>query len=277
PTLEAELRGAIRGEVRFDEKARALYATDASPYRIVPFGVVVPIDDDDVRAAVTIAARHATPILMRGGGTSLAGQTVARGLVIDVSKHMTAVIDLDVAGRRVRGQPGLVRDELNRRLAPHGLHFTPDVATSDRANVGGMIANNSSGTHSIKYGKSVDQVIAMRVLLSDGTELELGPLDEGGLADKLALRGREGDLYRAIKALIDEHADEIEARYPKLMRRVGGYNLDELTPGNVFNLAKLVCGSEGTLGIILEVKLALHRQPGLRVLDMLHFDTLVNA
>ncbi|HZJ09538.1 MAG TPA: FAD-linked oxidase C-terminal domain-containing protein [Trueperaceae bacterium] len=275
--LERDLRATVKGEVRFDAGSLALYATDASPYRIVPIGVVVPLDDDDVRAAVAAAAEHGAPILARGGGTSLAGQAVGAAVVIDMSKHLTDLLELNLEERWVRVQPGLVRDQLNRQLSQHGLQFTPDVATSDRANVGGMVANNSSGTHSIKYGKSVDQVIAMRVLLSDGVELELGPLDAAGLAAKLALPGREGELYRAVKALVDEHADEIEARYPKLMRRVGGYNLDELTPGNLFNLAKLVCGSEGTLGVILELKLALHRQPGKRVLNMLHFDTLDKA
>src|SRR5690606_27247508 len=223
--LERDLRAAVKGEVRFDPKARALYATDASPYRIPPIGVVVPLDEDDVRAAVRAAARHGAPILPRGGGTSLAGQTVGQALVIDVSKHLTGVLELNLEERWVRVQPGVVRDQLNRYLAPHGLQFTPDVATTDRANVGGMVANNSSGTHSIKYGKTVDQVMSLTALLADGTELELGPLDEAGLAAKLAQPGREGDLYRRVKELVDDNEAEIAARYPKVMRRVGGYNL----------------------------------------------------
>jgi FAD/FMN-containing dehydrogenase/Fe-S oxidoreductase len=263
--------------VRFDAKARALYATDASPYRIAPVGVVVPLDEDDVRAAVRVAAKHGAPILPRGGGTSLAGQTVGEALVIDMSKHLTAVLDVNPEERWVRVQPGVVRDQLNRVLAPHGLQFTPDVATTDRANVGGMVANNSSGTHSIKYGKTVDQVIAMRVLLADGTELELGPLNRAELAAKTADQGREGRLYREVVRIVRENEDEIAARYPKVMRRVGGYNLDELVGDGPFNLAKLVCGSEGTLALILEVKLAVHRLPPRRVLDMRHFDTLEKA
>src|SRR5690554_2484240 len=255
--LERDLRASVRGEVRFDARARALYATDASPYRIAPVGVVVPLDEDDVRAAVRVAAKHGAPILPRGGGTSLAGQTVGEALVIDMSKHLTAVLDVNPEERWVRVQPGVVRDQLNRVLAPHGLQFTPDVATTDRANVGGMVANNSSGTHSIKYGKTVDQVIALRVLLSDGTELELGPQDAAGLQRKLADEGREGDLYRTVKRVVDANAEEIEARYPKVMRRVGGYNLDELVGDGPFNLAKLVCGSEGTLALILEAKVAI--------------------
>jgi len=281
PTLEHDLRSAVKGEVRFDAVSRALYATDASSYRITPLGVVVPLDVDDVRAAVTVAARHGAPILPRGGGTSLAGQTVGEALVIDMSKHLTAVLELNLFEEWVRVEPGVVRDQLNKQLAPHGLQFTPDVATTDRANVGGMVANNSSGTHSIKYGKTVDQVIAARVLLSDGTELELGPLDEGELAAKLAQDDREGELYRAAVELTKSNLDEIDARYPKVMRRVGGYNLDELAlalKGEApFNLAKVVCGSEGTLAVILDVTLELHRQPGGRVLSMLHFETLVGA
>ena len=275
--LERELRAAVKGEVRFDHKARALYATDASTYRIAPIGVVVPLDDDDVRAAVRVCAGHGAPILPRGGGTSLAGQTVGEAVVIDVSKHLDEVLELNLDERWVRVQPGVVRDQLNRFLAPHGLQFTPDVATTNRANVGGMVANNSSGTHSIKYGKSVDQVISLRVLLSDGTELELGPQDAEGLQRKLAADGREGDLYRTVKQVVDANADEIDARYPKVMRRVGGYNLDELVGEGPFNLAKLVCGSEGTLALILEAKVAVHSLPPKRVLDMRHFETLEKA
>src|SRR5690606_22982626 len=173
--IEVELRARVRGEVRFDARARALYATDASPYRIPPVGVVVPRDDGDVRATVEVAARHGVPLLPRGGGTSLAGQTVARAIVIDFAKYMTRILGVNVEERWARVQPGVVRDQLNRAIAPHGLQFTPDVATTSRANVGGMLAHNSSGTRSIKYGKSVDQLIALRVLLADGTELELGP------------------------------------------------------------------------------------------------------
>jgi len=280
-SLEDDLRAVIAGEVRFGKVARALYATDASPYRLIPLGVVVPLDLDDVRSAVAVAARHGVPILARGGGTSLAGQTVAEAVVIDMSKHLTAVLELNLAQSWVRVEPGIVRDRLNRYLAPHGLQFTPDVATTDRANVGGMVANNSSGTRSIKYGKTVDHVIAARVLLSDGTELVLGPLDAPGLAAKLALQDREGELYRAAVDLVTENRREIAERYPKVMRRVGGYNLDELALGldgeAPFNLAKVVCGSEGTLAVILDVTVALHRQPSRRVLAMLHFESLVGS
>lgn len=281
-TIESELRARVRGEVRFDARARALYATDASPYRIPPVGVVVPLDDADVRAVVEVAAKHGVPVLPRGGGTSLAGQTVAEAIVVDVSKHMNRVLEVNVEERWARVQPGVVRDQLNTLLAPNELQFTPDVATTDRANVGGMIANNSAGTRSIKYGKSVDQVLSMRVLTMDGVELKLGPLDADGLAAKLQDPGREGDIYRTVHRVTTEHEGEIRARFPKVMRRVGGYNLDEFLGagtegGPPFNLGKLVCGSEGTLAIILDVTVALHPVPKRRVLSMLHFDSLVKA
>lgn len=275
--LERELTARVSGEVRFDETARTLYATDASPYEIRPYGVVLPRTADDVRAAVELAARHGVPLLPRGGGTSLAGQTVGRALIVDVSKYLTRVLEVDLEESWARVEPGVVRDQLNAQLAPHGLQFTPDISTTSRANIGGMVANNSAGTRSIKYGKTVDQVIGMRALLMDGTELELGPVDAATLRSKLAQQDREGELYRAVHGIVTEHADEIDARYPKIMRRVGGYNLDEFLGDRPFNLAKLVCGSEGTLAIILEVTVHLDPVPTHRLLAMVHFETLQRA
>jgi len=276
-TLERELKARLQGEVRFDETARTLYATDASPYEIRPIGVVLPRTADDVRAAVELAARHGVPLLPRGGGTSLAGQTVGRALVLDMSKYLDRVLEVNLEERWARVEPGVVRDRLNAQLAPHGLQFTPDISTTSRANIGGMVANNSAGTRSIKYGKTVDQVQSMRVLLMDGTELELGPVDDATLQVKLGQQDREGELYRTVHRIATEHADEIDARYPKIMRRVGGYNLDEFGPGRPFNLAKLVCGSEGTLAVILDVTVHLDPVPTHRLLAMLHFETLEQA
>jgi FAD/FMN-containing dehydrogenase/Fe-S oxidoreductase len=276
-TLERELKARLQGEVRFDETARTLYATDASPYEIRPIGVVLPRNADDVRATVEVCARHGVPLLPRGGGTSLAGQTVGRALILDVSKYLDKVLELNLEERWARVEPGVVRDQLNALLEPHGLQFTPDISTTSRANIGGMVANNAAGTRSIKYGKTVDQVQSMRVLLMDGTELELGPVDEAGLHARLGQQDREGELYRTVHRITTEHADEIDARYPKIMRRVGGYNLDEFAPGRPFNLAKLVCGSEGTLAVILEVTIRLDPIPTHRLLAMLHFETLHKA
>ncbi|HEX7002927.1 MAG TPA: FAD-linked oxidase C-terminal domain-containing protein [Trueperaceae bacterium] len=275
--IERELDAAIEGEVRFDAKARSLYSTDASPYEIWPLGVVLPRSTNDIRTTLEVARRYGASVLPRGGGTSLAGQTVGRSIVVDVSKYLTEIIEFDEAGRTVKVQPGVVRDQLNSFLAPYGLQFTPDVSTTNRANIGGMVANNSAGTRSIKYGKTVDQVVAMTVMLLDGTLLELRQLERPELDAKLAQADREGDIYRTVHTIVTEHEDEIEARFPKVMRRVGGYNLDEFTGGKPFNLAKLVCGSEGTLAFIVDVTLRLQPIPTHRMLALLHFETLDSA
>jgi len=272
-----ELKAGVTGEVRFDASARALYATDASPYEIPPYGVVLPKTVDDVRHTLAVAHRHNLPVLPRGGGTSLAGQTVGKAIVLDFSKYMDKILDFDETGRWVKVQPGVVRDNLNLYLSPYRLQFTPDVATTSRANVGGMVANNSAGTRSIKYGKSVDQVLAMTVMLSDGTVTELREVSGDELNEKLALPGLEGEAYRTVHSVVTEHEAEITERFPKVMRRVGGYNLDEFTGDKPFNLAKLVSGSEGTLAVILDVTLKLEPVPPHKLLALLHFGTLVKA
>lgn len=260
--------------MRFDEAARVLYATDASPYEIKPYGVVLPKTREDVRRTLEVARRYRLPVLPRGGGTSLAGQTVGRALVVDVSKYLDRVLAFDEAARTVTVEPGVVRDNLNLFLKPYKLQFTPDVSTTNRANIGGIVANNSAGTRSIKYGKAVDQVVAMTVLLADGTVTTFRDLDPDELQQKLRAPGLEGHIYRTTHRLVREHEAEIHARFPKVMRRVGGYNLDELTTGKPFNLAKLVAGSEGTLAFILDVTLKLFPIPAYKCLALLHFDTL---
>ena len=272
-----ELKWRVQGEVRFDARSRALYATDASPYEIWPYGVVLPKSNEDVARVLEVANRHGLPVLPRGGGTSLAGQTVGQAIVLDFSKYMDAVLELNAERRWVRVQPGVVRDSLNAYLRPHRLQFTPDISTSNRANVGGMVANNSAGTRSIKYGKTVDQVLAMTVMLADGSVTELRERSGAELAEKLEASGLEGDIYRQVHRVVTEHTEEIEKRFPKVMRRVGGYNLDEFTAGKPFNLAKLVCGSEGTLAVILDVTLKLEPVPTHRMLALLHFERLAQA
>lgn len=280
--FESALREALRGDVLTDATSLGLYATDASFYQITPVAVAVPVDRDDVRAAVRLAAEHGVAILPRGGGTSLAGQTVGEALVIDLSKHLNRLLEVDVPKRLARLEPGLVRDELNAQVAPHGLHFAPDPATTSRANLGGMIGTNSSGTKSILYGKTIDHVVALTVLLADGAELHLAETDAETWATKAAGDGREGEIYRGFERLIRDNADEIAERFPKTMRRVGGYPLDEFIGEAVrgekpWNLAKLFVGSEGTLGLVLEATVRLEPLPAATSLVVGHFRDALEA
>lgn len=272
--LERELRMRVAGEVRFDALTRVLYSTDASIYQIAPIGVVIPKQMDDVQATVEVAAQYGVPLLPRGAGTSLAGQAVGQALHIDMSKRLTQVLEINAEERWVRVQPGVVLDALNTALRPYGLMFAPDPATANRCVIGGMIGNNASGARSLVYGKTVDHVLEVRALLADGSEVTFGPLDASSLAVKLRAPGREGEIYRAVKALVEAHADEIRARYPRIMRRVGGYNLDEFVGDRPWNLTKLIVGSEGTLAVVTEARLNLVPRPKHTLLDIFQFDDL---
>ena len=250
--LESHLRATIEGEVRFDVGTRAAYATDASNYRQVPVGVVIPRHEGDVIAALSLARENAMPILARGGGTSLAGQGCNAALVLDFSKYMNRIIAIDPGARVAQVEPGVVQSHLNAALAPHGLFFAPDPSTKDRCTIGGMIGNNSCGAHSAAYGKTVDNVEALEVILHDGTRVSAqGSMDEAQLGAAIARGGREGELYSRLRELRDRTADSVRAHFPKLPRRVSGYNLDELMPERGFNLARAIVGSEGTLATII--------------------------
>jgi len=281
--FERHLREGVKGDVSFDEVTRGIYATDASNYQVMPVALVCPRDEADVRAAVACARDHHVSILPRGGGTSLAGQAAGPSLVIDFSKYMHAILELDVEARWVRVQPGIVLDNLNVALAPHGLHFAPDPATSSRATIGGMIGNNSSGTKSILYGLTQDHVLAMKVLLCDGTILEfeeLAPEEYSRRAQGGDTCAREAGILTGFRALIESNRDEIEARFPKVMRRVAGYNLDAFhgtDQSDTWNLAKLMVGSEGTLAVSLEAKLNLEPLPKHKALCTVHFADFLEA
>jgi FAD/FMN-containing dehydrogenase/Fe-S oxidoreductase len=268
-----ELKWKISGEVRFDNTARALYATDASLYEIKPYGVVLPKTIEDVRAVVEVANNHNLAILPRGGGTSLAGQAVGEAIVIDFTKYMDKVLEFNEGARWVKVQPGVIRDNLNEYLKPYKLQFTPDVSTTNRSAIGGMVANNSAGTRSIKYGKAVDQTIAMTVMLADGSIVELRDVNAAELQHKMKLETSEGNIYRTVHHILRHHKAEIEKTFPKVMRRVGGYNLDEFLDKS-FNLAKLVSGSEGTLAIILDITIKLFPVPSHKCMALLHFESL---
>ena len=275
--LITALQARITGEVYADRLTRALYATDASPYQLEPVAVVVPRTEHDVRATLDIACEYHVPVLPRGAATSLAGQTVGQAIQIDFSKYLNQVLELNVGAGWVRVQPGIVLDHLNGELAPHGVKFAPDVSPANRATIGGMIGNNSSGAYSLRYGKTIDHVLELRVLLSDGTETMLRELSPDEWAAKCAQRDLEGACYRTVTELAQQHRAEIERRYPKLMRRVGGYNLDAFTGSHGLNLANIIVGSEGTLAVILEAKLRLVPRPAANGVVLLEFTDLFDA
>jgi len=269
PRLAARLRRELEGEVLFGAFDRGRYSTDASIYQIEPIGVVVPRNADDVIAAIAIAREEDVPVLPRGAGTSQCGQTVGAALVIDCSKYLDAVVDFDAEARRVTVEPGMVLDRLNRRLAPHGLHFPIDVSPANRATIGGMAGNNSCGARSIRYGNMVHNVRAIDAVLADGTAARFAdtPADGGALDGPPRYR----DLVGAMRALAGREAGEIARRFPKLLRRVGGYNIDMIAPQGGHNMARLLVGSEGTLAFFTRLTLDLHPLPRYKFLGVCHF------
>jgi len=272
-----ELQQTLEGEVLDDQYTLGLYSTDASIYQITPRVVVFPKHPQDVEKAVDLANKYKVTILPRGAGTSLAGQTVGASMILDFSKYMNQLLELNAEQRWVRVQPGIARDDLNALLEPYGLHFAPDPATSSRANVGGMVGNNSSGTKSILYGKTVDHLLETDVLLSDGTRLLFGNKSTAEVEELAKGNSREAVIYREVLNLVSTNRGEIEARFPKVMRRVGGYNLDEFIDTRDWNLSKLICGSEGTLGITLELKLNLEPLPKAKCVCVVHYAELLEA
>ncbi len=272
-----ELRTLLDGEVLDDRYTLGMYATDASIYQIEPEVVVFPKHVHDIKNAVATARKHQVTILPRGGGTSLAGQTVGASMVLDFSKHLNQVLEVNQQQRWVRVQPGIARDDLNAILEPMGLHFAPDPATSSRANIGGMVGNNSSGTKSILYGKTVDHLLEASVLLADGTELCLSTRSPDAYQAISKGQGREADIYKSFRELIVDNKRLISEGFPKVMRRVGGYNLDEFIHTDQWNLCKLICGSEGTLAVSLEFKLNLEPLPRHKSVCVVHYHQLLEA
>ncbi len=272
-----KLKNSIKGEVLTDDYSLGMYATDASIYQIRPIAIVLPKDGQDIKKAVAIAYQNRITILPRGAGTSLAGQTVGESIILDFSKYMNSILEINIAEKWVRVQPGMARDDLNAILKPHGLHFAPDPATSSRANVGGMVGNNSSGTKSILFGKTVDHVLEADILLAEGAELHLENCTPEAYRTKSDQNNREGEIYRSFEKLIKTHSEEIKERFPKVMRRVGGYNLDEFVYTDQWNLSKLVCGSEGTLATTLELKLNLVELPKHKSVCVVHFSEVLDA
>jgi len=275
--LEADLRRRIRGEVRFDDGSRALYATDASNYRQVPIGVVVPRTPEDVVEAVAAAREHGAPLTMRGGGTSLAGQCCNVALIVDSSKYLNRVIELDPARRFARVQPGCVLDDLRARAYPHGLTFAPDPSTHTHCTLGGMIGNNSCGVHSVMAGNTSDNVDELEILLYDGTRFTAGATSDEEFARIVAAGGRRGDIYLRLRDLRDRYADEIRARFPKIPRRGSGIDLTQLLPEKGFNVGRALVGTEGTCAVVLEAKVRLVPWPPYRSLLALGYPDVYTA
>ena len=264
--LENELRRTLRGEVRFDRGSRALYASDASNYRQIPIGLVVPRDAEDVIAAVAACRKYGAPVLARGAGTSLAGQCCNVAVVLDFTKYMNQILELNFDQKFARVQPGVVLDTLRNRAETHELTFAPDPSTHNRCTIGGMIGNNSCGTHSLLGGKTVDNVEELRILLYDGTQMTVGATSNAEFGRIVAQGGRRGEIYSKLRTIRDQYGDLIRARFPRIPRRVSGYNLDELLPESGFHLARALVGTEGTCAIVLEAKLKLIHSPQHRTL-----------
>jgi FAD/FMN-containing dehydrogenase/Fe-S oxidoreductase len=276
--LRRDLEQQISGEIRFDTVSRALYSTDASVYQIEPLGIVVPRTRDDVVRTVEIAARHGVSITARGGGTSQAGQAIGAGLQLDTSKYLNRILEVNVAERWAWIEPGVVLDELNAQLKAHGLRFAPDISTASRATIGGMIANNSSGARSVLYGKTIDHVLEQQVVLSDGSVAHFRPLAAAALEAACSGTTLEAACYRTVRDLATAQRDEIDRRFPKVLRRVGGYNLDEFVDrAKPFNLAKVIVGSEGTLGLVVAAKINLVPLPAAKAVLTIEFDELLDA
>jgi FAD/FMN-containing dehydrogenase len=276
-SLAAALRRSIEGEVRFDAGSRALYATDASNYRQVPIGVVVPRTLDDVVNTVAACREHGAPVLPRGGGTSLCGQCCNVAVVIDFTKHLHRIVELDADGRYARVQPGVVLDDLRNAAERHHLTFGPDPSTHDHNTLGGMIGNNSCGVHSMMAGETVHNVIELDVLTYDGARMTLGAVDEPQMKAIHAAGGRKAEIHAALRDLAERHAGEIRRRFPRIPRRVSGYNLEALLPEEGFHVARSVVGSEGTCIVVLEAKVRLVESPPGRSLLVLGYESVYEA
>ncbi|MGH6623214.1 MAG: FAD-binding oxidoreductase, partial [Burkholderiaceae bacterium] len=278
--LATRLRGAVQGEVLFDAASRGRYSTDASIYQVAPVGVLVPATEEDVHAAIDLCRDLRVPVLPRGAGSSQCGQTVGAALVIDHTKHLNRIVSFDREAMTVTVEPGIVLDALNAWLRPHGLWFPVDVSTSAQATLGGMAGNNSCGSRSIAYGNMVHNVLALEARLSDGADVWFGPESEMEVSEP-----RVGALLAGLRAIGERERAEIERFVPKVMRRVGGYNIDVYHPqserpytddGSV-NLAHLLIGSEGTLAWTRTLTLQLAPLPTLRTLGVVNFPTLYEA
>lgn len=276
-SFEKELKESIQGEIHFDPISRRAYSVDASIYEIEPLGIVVPKTKQDLINAVKIAHRHNIPVIPRGAATGITGGCIGKGLVIDTSKYLSRIIEIDFHQQIARCEAGVVQDQLNAALSLTGYRLGPDTSTGNRATIGGMTANNAAGARSLRYGKMVDHVEKVEVVLSNGDLVTFQAVDKHEWEKKRSQNDREGQIYREIHRLLETHRQEILERFPKIPRRVSGYNLDELIKPGPLNLAKLITGSEGTLGIITEITVKISPKPKATGLCLIHFDDMIEA
>jgi FAD/FMN-containing dehydrogenase/Fe-S oxidoreductase len=276
-SLEGALRSRISGEVRFDRSSRALYATDGSSYRQIPIGVVIPRHTDDVIAAIETCREYRAPVLSRGGGTSLAGQCCNTAVILDFSKYMAEILEIDPGRKIARVQPGVILDHLRNAAEKHHLTFAPDPATHDRCTLGGMIGNNSCGVHSVMAGKTDDNIEELEILTYDGVRMRVGATSAEALDQIIRSGGRRGEIYSRLKTIADTYGDLVRQRYPNIPRRVSGYNLNYLLPENGFHIARALVGSEGTCVTILEATCRLVESPPARVLVVVAYPDIFQA
>lgn len=277
PDLQTALRDSIDGEVRFDSISKSVYSVDASIFEVEPIGIVIPKSTSDILKTIHLARKHNVPIIARGAATGITGGCIGKGLVIDTSKYLNNILEINYTQGYVICEPGVVQDRLNEALEAKGYRLGPDTSTGDRATIGGMLANNSAGAHSLKYGKMVDDIISLELLLATGETLVLEEIDNETFDMKCLQEDREGAIYREIRSIQKEYKGEIENRFPNIPRRVSGYNLDELIkPGNL-NLAKLIAGSEGTLGIATKIKLRLAKRSVETAVCLIPFENMIDG
>lgn len=273
-SLEVDLKNSLEGDVHFDEITRHVYSVDASIFEVLPLGVVIPKDQSDVQKTVEIASQHRVPITVRGAATGITGSCLGRGLIIDLSKSLNQIIHIDTSEGYAICEPGVVQDDLNLALSSFGYRLGPDTSTGNRATLGGMLANNAAGARSLRFGKMSDHVLEVELLLSTGERITLSSVTDDEWALKCLLAGPEGEIYRTLKAIKEKDSEEIRKHFPPIPRRVSGYRLEELLNPNGFDIAKLIAGSEGTLGIATLIKVRI--VPKLKTLGLLliSFDSL---
>ena len=291
--LQKLLEQRLQGEARFDPYSRSIYSTDASNHQVTPLGVILPETEEDLFSTVETAAEVGVPLLPRGGGTSLSGAAVGEALILDCSKHLAQIHNIDVEAQTAEVGPGVVCNQLNSAALEHGLMYGPDPASADRATFGGMIGTNATGAHSIRYGMTADHVLAVETVLSDGTAARFEEMSVKSAEMKAGSGGLEAQIYSAALAARRDYAKAVEDRWPRTWRRSSGYSLnyltqytpdrpaawyqDEYPPKSEFNLAPLLCGSEGTLAILRRAEVRLVPRPRYTTLVVLGFDSVAEA